>query len=667
MPRPYFNIRVDELELLFDQCGNDEELLRGVLQELQYRTTQRAGRLRQRVESKLAAFAQVGSGSKDIDDGSSGNATTPPESNWLTEEQKSVIRAFANGRNLKVNAFAGAGKTSTLVELGRSTPKRGLYLSFNRRNADEAKARFPESVDCRTTHSLAYRAVSRQFPSAKLSTPLTSAIIHMQMDLQDVSFSFLHQENGEEQERHYRLRARQIASIVGTTVRQWLYSDYPDLGQYRIAMLGSMVHWPSVVQSEVDKHVRGLCVQCWQKMSEPSDPLPLSHDGYVKYWALSNPVLNASFVLLDEAQDTNPVILDVLQKQECQVVYVGDRHQQIYEWRGAVNAMEAIHSEDELQLSQSFRFGKAIADLANKVLRQLGETTPLRGHETVESRVGRTNAQAILARTNVSVISRFIDLVIQNKKVAIQGGTKELITLLNGLLDIQNGISSDLPELLGIESWNDLKQFTETDEGRSLAPLVSLAETHRIPKLLAMLNRACQPEDCEILLSTLHKAKGLEWDRVELLSDFAPRSQPKDQQSEMQNKEELRILYVAITRAKRELQLPEDVAEYIRTFGKPKGEPTLRDDVGVPHDSDEPSQPPKNTQLDQPGVVVFPASPVPPKFESPPPTPEEPVQEIARKVHSPSGVPQNQGCAVLLAGLFFLMTMVLITACQSAW
>ena len=61
----------------------------------------------------------------------------------------------------------------------------------------------------------------------------------------------------------------------------------------------------------------------------------MGHDGYLKLWALGRPKLAADFVLLDEAQDSNPVMLDVLSRQAAQVVYVGDRHQQIYQWRGA--------------------------------------------------------------------------------------------------------------------------------------------------------------------------------------------------------------------------------------------------------------------------------------------------------------------------------------------
>ena len=94
----------------------------------------------------------------------------------------------------------------------------------------------------------------------------------------------------------------------------------------------------------------------WSRMCDPNDVLPLGHDGYLKLWALSKPRIAADFILLDEAQDTNPVVLGVLQSQQAQLVYVGDRYQQIYEWRGAVNAMEQIETDVTSSLTLQLHF-----------------------------------------------------------------------------------------------------------------------------------------------------------------------------------------------------------------------------------------------------------------------------------------------------------------------
>ena len=108
-------------------------------------------------------------------------------------------------------------------------------------------------------------------------------------------------------------------------------------------------------------------------MLNPADATPLGHDGYLKLWALTNPVIQRDFILLDEAQDTNEVVLDVLKRQQSQFVCVGDAHQQIYEWRGAVNAMQRIRTANHCYLTMSFRFGEPIAQAANQILRRLGE------------------------------------------------------------------------------------------------------------------------------------------------------------------------------------------------------------------------------------------------------------------------------------------------------
>ena len=97
-------------------------------------------------------------------------------------------------------------------------------------------------------------------------------------------------------------------------------------------------------------HVQAI----WDAMQLHDGGLPLGHDGYVKLWALSNPKAETDYILVDEAQDMNPVLFGVLKGVQCPVVYVGDPYQQIYEWRGAVNAMEEIVSPHHVLLAQSF-------------------------------------------------------------------------------------------------------------------------------------------------------------------------------------------------------------------------------------------------------------------------------------------------------------------------
>lgn len=99
-------------------------------------------------------------------------------------------------------------------------------------------------------------------------------------------------------------------------------------------------------------------------------PAP-GHDIYLKLWALSEPnIPKADYVLFDEAQDADPLMLGILLKQRStQVIYVGDAHQQIYAWRGAVNAMRQLPLP-ESRLTTSFRFGEEIALHAQRPVRR---------------------------------------------------------------------------------------------------------------------------------------------------------------------------------------------------------------------------------------------------------------------------------------------------------
>lgn len=82
-----------------------------------------------------------------------------------TPEQEVARDLSCTGQHLKINAFAGAGKTSTLEFIANANfNKRILYLAFNKSIAEESSKRFPFNVTCKTSHSLAYGAIVGRNP-----------------------------------------------------------------------------------------------------------------------------------------------------------------------------------------------------------------------------------------------------------------------------------------------------------------------------------------------------------------------------------------------------------------------------------------------------------------------------------------------------------------------
>src|ERR1039457_1180938 len=80
----------------------------------------------------------------------------------LTKEQIAIINSTGN---IKINAVAGSGKTTTIIEYAKARPGESkiLYLAFNKSVKTEALKRFADkglnNVKVETAHSLAYKHI----------------------------------------------------------------------------------------------------------------------------------------------------------------------------------------------------------------------------------------------------------------------------------------------------------------------------------------------------------------------------------------------------------------------------------------------------------------------------------------------------------------------------
>ncbi|HGJ5884446.1 UvrD-helicase domain-containing protein [Arsenophonus sp.] len=266
-----------------------------------------------------------------------------------TPEQQAVIDW--QGDKLVVNAFAGTGKTSTLVKYAEKHPKlRMLYIAFNRSVREEADEKFPANVLCKTSHQLAWPGFGRNYANR-----LTNS-----------------------------LRLFDIANA--TQSDDWVYvkAIQDTLKNFMCSVDNQIMlrHCPSILRGgrksfTVNEVVR-QSERLWHRMIDLADNFPVIHDMYLKLYQLSQPNLSHRFdvILFDEAQDANPVTHDIVFRQTTKLVMVGDAHQQIYRFRGAVDALNApsLSDADRLWLTHSFRFGACVADMANALLAMNGET-----------------------------------------------------------------------------------------------------------------------------------------------------------------------------------------------------------------------------------------------------------------------------------------------------
>lgn len=475
-----------------------------------------------------------------------------------TDEQQAAIDAFKTGENMVLEAGAGAGKTTTLKLLGliaRESGKRGLYLSFNKAIADEAKRSFPDNVDCRTAHSLAYKPVmfqrgvnyQRRMKMKKLSAEQLAVTLGSTK-----SFKV-----GPEDE----LNRRSLAYLAMTTVDRFCRSDADQIEFYHTPKIPEATE---AQQLQIRAEVHRLALKAWALIIDPQGDFPWAKKGfgyYLKMFQLQKPVLNYDFILFDEAQDANPVMAAIVMSQShIQKVLVGDRNQAIYGWNGAVDAMSNFDVKYRLPITQSFRFGQPIAAEGNKFLTALnaninGEAFRIRGFDKVESTVETLETpQAILCRTNGGVLENAMAYLEQGKKVAI---SRNLANDLKGFgfaaLALMKGEPTEHPELGVFANWQEVVEFAGTDEGKDIAMLVKLIQAHGPCKLIEVANASEQDEsNADVALYTAHTAKGREWDTVRISGDFIPT--PNKETGEINITEaDLMLAYVAVTRAKKTL------------------------------------------------------------------------------------------------------------------
>lgn len=217
--------------------------------------------------------------------------------------------------------------------------------------------------------------------------------------------------------------------------------------------------------------------------------------------------------------------------------------------------MQTWPAETRMFLTKSFRFGQAVADEANKWLGLLEAPIRLEGFEKVDSKVGYLpleEADAILCRTNAGVMGHCIEGIESGKKVAIVGGTNEIRRFAEAAGELKNGAGTDHPDLAAFQDWGQVKEYVN-EGGSDLKVFVKLIDDYGVEQVLSLSREVVDEKDAEIILSTAHKAKGREWDKVKIGNDFKAPEGDNEASDHKFNRAEAMLAYVAVTRAKKHL------------------------------------------------------------------------------------------------------------------
>lgn len=472
-----------------------------------------------------------------------------------TDEQHAVVHS--SDRIKIVEAYAGSGKSSLLrYEAQQHKDERILYLVYGRKAREDAEELFSdcEHVDVRTVHAHAYRQERYKWkasPTAGSVASFLGAFDHgecasYQHELSAIVSQFI--------AYYLNVAERRISAAFRAFTRLNTSSEKTELCE--------------VFDKEIC-HVARCQLSIWVSGKEQCP-----HDFYVKHSAASGSFLKGLHeydrVLVDEGQDLSPIMSESLQKYTGHLVVVGDSHQSIYGFRYAVNALQAFPQGSRFTLSKSFRFGSSIAQFVTQYMQAIvDDSFIVRGANRDHGRIRyssyvRQNTYPLthvyLARTNLELVVKAADCLKNKTRFSFEKDVYYILDKLGDLWHLYNKRQSQIkdPLLASFKDFDELREYAGRIEDLILLSLTGVISRYRkeMPDMIYDLREASRRkyQKGELLLSTVHAAKGKEYGVVHIADDIFRNLEKSLNQGTAG--EEGRVCYVSLTRAENEVILP---------------------------------------------------------------------------------------------------------------
>lgn len=456
-----------------------------------------------------------------------------------TEQQAIVDHVRSTNDNILIAALAGSGKTWTLLEALKSIPQKSILIcAFNKRIAEEIKTKLPKMprghvVHVKTFHALGLSIIHHHFPGLQVDPKTTENLITRVCESRGVKLSYPERRSavallrtfketfsihsdlevvGRDFELFGKLRENQIARVVEITTEAYNLDTAPSK------------------RTSID-----FCDMVWMPVSQDLDPPS-------RYQA----------IIVDEWQDMSDPQFSLIKSLRApkggRLIMAGDLHQAIYGWRGAIGGgileeMRGLTLKATIMpLTTSFRCSKAAIVEAQRIVPEIkawdqaddGSVRSVRLADVPSMLMGARSEEIhtfILSRTNADLLDCALYLWRAGVHFQLNAGE----TMLEPLFDLIDSLNTtDRPRFL-----SSLQVWYGSEVARAEAA-DSIAWRERLDEQCAMLTAAVvyvEPSGLKVLLqsilragvtgvlmSSVHKVKGLEADRVFLLEEtFASR------------------------------------------------------------------------------------------------------------------------------------------------
>lgn len=498
-----------------------------------------------------------------------------------------MVQGIADFTHLVIEAVAGSGKTTTIEQALKLIPSHFLvaFLAFNKHIADELSRRCQraglDNVFAATLHKLGLKNFKKAFPKFnafrdidedKLGYLLESVYPVTKKTLEELA----RQENvtGEDNVKAFMKSQRKVNYPKRDGMRKIVSMAKNTLIDFNNAILVKAMidqYNMEVEEKYIDELVARL-PEIMEMCKQRTDKI--DYDDMIWLPIVLNLDLEKfDFLMVDEAQDMNALQIEFILrsvKADGHIIAVGDRHQSLYAFRGAdsqaiPNIIKALDAK-VLPLSVTYRCPASHVRKAQALVPHLEarENAP-EGTLILTDDVNAIDyldlvkhlqpGDMVICRTNGPLVRPAFECIRAGMKAVIRG--KDIGSTLINLIkrfetDDLDQFEVSLAEYYQIEhsklinAGKEMKALALQDRVQTLQFIMN--ECRTVSELEAKINMLFSDKNTGIIFSSIHKAKGLEADRVYILRpDLMPHPRAK---KEWERQQELNCQYVAETRSK---------------------------------------------------------------------------------------------------------------------
>lgn len=482
---------------------------------------------------------------------------------WCREGQGSAI----------VEAVAGAGKSTVLVEAARVIRGSTLILAYGAKAAEDLRAKLDGAkIDWRkavasTVHAQGWKAL-RKAGTPELIGPKKVLLILDALVAQGRIPADL--------QPHLKTVAGLVSLAKNMAIG--ILSRIEDAAPWQ-----EIIARHELLESDDLIFAPRIIALAQETLRRSNDDLATVDYDDMCYLPLIHrlPMFRFDNVFVDEAQDTNPArraMVRALVRKGGRVVACGDRSQAIFAWSGAdpesLDLIKQDFSACELPLTISYRCPQAVVTFARQWVSHIestptapeGEIAELALDDFLQGASALVNtSSAVLCRNNAPLVKLAFALTARQVPVCLLGKQHgEKLVQMAKRFRARN--LNDLETKLGAFFEAKKTELTAAKEEHKLSDLEDQVETLRV------IIRQCQNENKHsvaalidklenlftdspskgVTLCSIHRAKGAEWETVYWL-DRAHTCPNRWARQDWQIEQENNLCYVAATRAKRKL------------------------------------------------------------------------------------------------------------------